>query len=83
MRDTNSAALTSFGTCLSYEFIRFGVTQAWACLFGGILVGLMLATNAFYPQHAPLARYDFLFLAALVVQALLLALKAESCERRA
>lgn len=71
-------AQTSTGTRLLYEFIRFGVKQAWACLFGGILVGLMLATNAFYPPHAALARYDFLFLAALAVQALLLALKAES-----
>ena len=57
--------------------------KAWACLFGGILVGLMLATNALYPPHAVLARYDFLFLAALAVQALLLTLKAESWRRRA
>ncbi len=38
----------------------------------------MLVTSVISPQHAPLARYDFLFLAALAVQALLLALKAES-----
>ncbi len=26
-----------------YEFLRFGVKQAYACLFGGVAVALMLA----------------------------------------
>src|SRR4029079_12304642 len=47
-----------------YEFLRFGVKQGWACLFGGIFVGLILASWLWYPRGAPLARYDFLFLAA-------------------
>ncbi|KAF2992151.1 DUF817 domain-containing protein [Methylocystis sp. MJC1] len=61
-----------------YEFIRFGIKQAWACLFGGVMVALVLATRFFYPAHAPLARYDFLFLAALGVQAALILLRFES-----
>jgi uncharacterized membrane protein YoaT (DUF817 family) len=63
-----------------YEFIRFGVKQAWACLFGGIAVALMLATWKFYPAGAPLARYDFLFLCMLGVQAALLASGLETWE---
>jgi hypothetical protein len=35
-----------------YEFFRFGVKQAWACLFGGIAVFLMIATWWFYPAAA-------------------------------
>jgi hypothetical protein len=31
------------------EFIRFGVKQAWACLFGGLMVALILATDRSYP----------------------------------
>jgi uncharacterized membrane protein YoaT (DUF817 family) len=67
-------------TAALYEFARFGVKQGWACLFGGIMVGLMLGTHAFYPRHAALARYDFLFLAALSVQAALLWLGMETWE---
>lgn len=63
-----------------YEFIRFGVKQGWACLFGGLLLALIVATKLWYPADAPLARYDFLFLAALALQALLLWLKMETWE---
>ncbi|CAL75253.1 conserved hypothetical protein; putative membrane protein [Bradyrhizobium sp. ORS 278] len=68
--------LTSF----LYEFLRFGVKQAWACLFGGIAVALMLLTWRFYPAQAPLARYDFLLLCMLGVQVALLALGLETWE---
>ena len=63
-----------------YEFLRFGIKQAWACLFGGIMIGLVLATRLYYPPNAALARYDFLFLAGLGVQALLLLLRFESLQ---
>jgi len=39
-----------------YEFVRFGLKQAWACLFGGILLGLIVATRLWYPQDAALHR---------------------------
>ena len=67
-------------TAALYEFLRFGVKQGWACLFGGIAVALMLLTWKFYPAHAPLARYDFLFLCMLGVQAALLAGRLETSE---
>lgn len=67
-------------TAALYEFLRFGMKQAWACLFGGLMVALMIGTHLWYPASAPLARYDFLFLAALAIQALLLAFRLETFE---
>jgi uncharacterized membrane protein YoaT (DUF817 family) len=67
-------------TAALYEFLRFGVKQAWACLFGGLMVGLLIATHFWYPRGAPLARYDFLFLAAVSLQILLLAFRLETLE---
>ncbi|MGY2047564.1 DUF817 domain-containing protein [Methylobacterium sp. JK268] len=63
-----------------YEFVRFGLKQGWACLFGGALCGLMLAFAVAYPAHAPLARYDALTLAAVAIQAGMLALRLETWE---
>lgn len=63
-----------------YEFARFGVKQAWACLFGAIMLALIIATHLWYPKGAALARYDFLVFAALGVQALMLAAKLETWE---
>ena len=66
------------GTAALYEFLRFGVKQGWACLFGGIAVALTIGTFSFYPAGAPLARYDFLFLCMLAIQAVLLATRLET-----
>jgi len=63
-----------------YEFCRFGVKQAWACLFGGAMVALIIATHLWYPRGAALARYDFLFLAALAIQVAMLAFRLETWE---
>lgn len=65
-------------TAFLYEFLRFGIKQGWACLFGGIMVGLLIATHYAYPAGAFLARYDFLFLAALTVQILMLRFRFET-----
>ena len=54
------------------EFVLFGIKQGWACLFGGVMVALILATYLFYPETAPLERYDFLFLSALALQLIML-----------
>jgi uncharacterized membrane protein YoaT (DUF817 family) len=62
------------------EFLMFGVKQAWACLFGGLMLALILATHLLYPPDARLPRYDFLLLAALAIQALLIALHLETRE---
>ena len=65
-------------TFYAYEFTRFGVKQAWACLFGGLMVALLMATWAFYPKSSPLPRYDFLVLAALAIQTAMIAFKLET-----
>jgi uncharacterized membrane protein YoaT (DUF817 family) len=62
------------------EFILFGLKQAWACLFAGIMLGLMITTKFAWQPDWWLHRYDFLFLTALVVQVLFLSLKMESWE---
>ena len=43
-----------------------------ACLFGGIILALIIVTRLWYPAHAALARYDFLVIAAVITQVLLL-----------
>lgn len=67
-------------TSALYEFVRFGVKQAWACLFGAIMLALLLLTHKFYPAHAALSRYDFLVIAGVAVQALMLWGKLETWE---
>lgn len=55
-----------------FEFVSFGIKQAWACLFGGALLALIIATYLFYPDESLLSRYDFLVLAAVALQITLL-----------
>jgi uncharacterized membrane protein YoaT (DUF817 family) len=61
-----------------YEFLLFGFKQGWACLFGALMLALLLATHFLYPADALLARYDFLTLAALAIQAAMLAFRLET-----
>jgi uncharacterized membrane protein YoaT (DUF817 family) len=63
-----------------YEFLLFGFKQGWACLFGGLMLALLLGTHLFYPADSALARYDFLTLAALAIQFGMLALRLETLE---
>jgi uncharacterized membrane protein YoaT (DUF817 family) len=63
-----------------YEFIRFGLKQGWACLFGGTMVALLIGTRYWYPENLPLTRYDFLFLSALAAQAILLTTRLETLD---
>jgi len=37
-------------TAFAYEFTRFGIKQAWACLFGGAMVALIVGTHLWYPR---------------------------------
>jgi uncharacterized membrane protein YoaT (DUF817 family) len=67
-------------TAFAYEFVRFGIKQAWACLFGGLMVALLIGTYLFYPKGAALARYDFLVLAAVSIQIVMIATKLETTE---
>ena len=59
------------------EFTVFGLKQGWACLFGGAMVFLIIVTKYAPSDWLGIPRYDFLFLAALVIQLAMLALKLE------
>ena len=63
-----------------YEFISFGVKQAWACLFGGLMLAMILLTFLFYPADAAIARYDFLTFGAICIQAFMLIFRLETFE---
>ena len=63
-----------------YEFVRFGIKQGWACLFGGLMLALLLATHFAYPKDAMLARYDFLVIAAVTIQFIMLSSGMETWE---
>ena len=54
-----------------YEFWLFGLKQARACVFGGFLLSAMLLTKLWYPLE-PFHRCDFLLLAAVAFQVLVL-----------
>ncbi|TGX55976.1 DUF817 domain-containing protein [Sphingomonas gei] len=61
-----------------YEFLLFGFKQGWACLFGALLLVLLLGTHYLYPADARLARYDFLVIGAVLIQAGMLVFRLES-----
>ena len=67
-------------TLALYEFVRFGLKQAWACLFGAAMLALLIATHLAYPKAAMLARYDFLVLAAVGIQIAMLTFRLETAE---
>jgi len=64
-----------------YEFLLFGLKQAWASLFAAAMLALLVGSHflwpVLWPGGGPLARYDFLVLAALTLQGLFLATKLE------
>lgn len=60
-----------------HEFWLFGLKQAYACLFGGYLLVIMIVTSYWYPLEQ-LHRYDFIFLAAIAFQLFLLLTKLET-----
>jgi len=61
------------------EFLVFGLKQAWACLFGGLMLGMILITRLYWPEIG-LNRYDFWFIAALLIQAGMILFKLETLE---
>jgi len=60
------------------ELVVFGLKQAWACVFGAVMLVLLVTARVLYPDDAPLARADALVLAAVAVQVAMLALRLES-----
>ena len=61
-----------------YEFLLFGFKQGWACLFGALMLALLVATHLFYPRGAWLPRYDFLTLSAVAIQIAMLRFRLET-----
>ncbi len=54
------------------EFVMFVLKQGWASLFGGLLLGAIMLSRTIWSADWPLARYDALFVFALLVQAVFL-----------
>jgi uncharacterized membrane protein YoaT (DUF817 family) len=65
-----------FGRALCI-FVAFGIKQAWVCLFGGLMVALLIGTHLWYPADAALPRYDALTISAVLIQILLIAFRLE------
>lgn len=59
------------------EFLVFGLKQAWACLFGGLMLGMILLTTFWWPVDG-IDRYDIFFLAALAIQIGMLVFRLET-----
>ncbi len=64
----------------TFEFLAFGIKQAWACIFGGLMLLLLLGTYLFYPDSAALNRYDVITLGAVCIQIMLLVTRLETIE---
>jgi uncharacterized membrane protein YoaT (DUF817 family) len=62
------------------EFVLFGLKQAWSCLFGALVLFLIIVTKLVWSNDWAVNRYDALFLAALIIQITFLRLKMESWE---
>jgi uncharacterized membrane protein YoaT (DUF817 family) len=60
------------------ECVVFVLKQAWACVFGAAMLSVLVATKLFYPDEAALARNDFLVIAAVVIQVVMVATGLET-----
>lgn len=60
------------------EFLVFVLKQAWASVFGAAMLAVLLATRLWYPESAALARNDFLAIAAVVIQVLMVVFRLET-----
>lgn len=60
------------------ELAAFTAKQAWACVFGGAMLALVLAARLWWPDDAALARNDALTLAALAIQIIMVATRLET-----
>jgi len=59
-----------------YEFLVFGLNQAAACVFAGSFLFLLAISG--HISIPGLARYDFLFLSAITIQIVLVAVRLEN-----
>ena len=59
-------------------FLAFGIKQAWACLFGALMLAAIVLTAWFHPDDAWLARNDLLVVLAVLIQIGMLAARLET-----
>ena len=59
-----------------HEFLVFGLKQAAACVFAGSFLFLLAVSS--HVSIFGLARYDFLFLSAIAIQIVLVAVRLEN-----
>lgn len=60
------------------EIVMFALKQAWACLFGALLLAGLIISDAIWQDTWAIARYDALFIYALGLQILFLLLRLET-----
>jgi uncharacterized membrane protein YoaT (DUF817 family) len=63
-----------------HVFVVFGVKQAWACLFGFLILCLLVGSHYWYPESAWLSRYDFMVIACVTIQLIFLLTGLETLE---
>lgn len=62
------------------EFLYFGFKQAWACLFGGLMLAGLVVTKLLWNADWPLSRYDFMFIYAILIQLAFIRFRLETAE---
>ena len=60
------------------EFVVFGLKQAWACVFGALLLAVIIGVRLWYHADAGLASNDFLTISAVVIQVLMVVFRLET-----
>ncbi|MBL4769234.1 MAG: DUF817 family protein, partial [Rhodobacteraceae bacterium] len=50
------------------EFVMFGLKQAWACLFGVMMLAGLIISDAIWQDTWIIARYDALLIYAITLQ---------------
>ncbi len=63
---------------VAIECAVFLLKQAWACVFGALLLAVIIAAKLWYPDDALLARNDALTIAAVLIQLGMLLFRLES-----
>ena len=60
------------------ELVMFTFKQAWACLFGALMLAGLIASDLIWQETWTIARYDALVIYAITLQALFLIFKLET-----
>ena len=60
------------------EFAVFVAKQAWACIFGAAMLAVIIGSALWYPDAAALAKNDFLTLAGIAIQVVMVAARFET-----